>query len=42
MLPYNIVVRQHQNGGVKVAAVDPITSMQAVGNSALGDIAEEV
>jgi len=30
MLPCNVVVLEHTNGGVEVSAVDPIASMQAV------------
>jgi len=42
MLPCNVIVRDMKEGGVEVAAVDPIASMQAVDNPALGDIAHEV
>ena len=42
MLPCNVVVREDQDGGVQVAAVDPVASMQAVDNSALGGIAAKV
>lgn len=42
MLPCNVVVRQTETGAVEVAAVDPIASMQAVDNPALGHIAEQV
>jgi len=41
MLPCNVIVIQ-QDTGVEVAAIDPIVSMQAVKNSALGDVAREV
>ncbi len=41
MLPCNVILQQ-QKDGVEVAAVDPIASMQAVGNEALGDIAGTV
>lgn len=41
MLPCNVVVRA-VDGGSEVAAVDPVASMSAVENPALGDIAEEV
>lgn len=41
MLPCNVIVIQ-QEDGVEVAAIDPISSMQAVENSALGDVASEV
>lgn len=41
MLPCNVVVEE-SGGRVEVSAVDPIASMQAVGNDGLGDIAIEV
>jgi len=42
MLPCNVVVRRMENGQIEVAAVDPVASMQAVDNEALGEIAEEI
>jgi uncharacterized protein (DUF302 family) len=42
MLPCNVIVRETQDGEVEVAAVDPISSMQAVQNESLGKIAGEV
>lgn len=42
MLPCNVIVQQQKNGDVEVAAVDPMASMQAVENSELAGIAEEV
>jgi uncharacterized protein (DUF302 family) len=42
MLPCNVIVREMEKGGIEVAAIDPIASMQAVDNKALGDIAHEV
>ena len=42
MLPCNVIVRQEANGRVEVAAVDPVASMQAVDNPALGEIAGAV
>lgn len=41
-LPCNIVVEEHENGEVEVAAVDPIASMSSVGNEKLGVLAGEV
>ncbi|MCB0282050.1 MAG: DUF302 domain-containing protein [Calditrichae bacterium] len=41
MLPCNVIVIQ-QESGVEVAAVDPIASMSAVENPALGDVAVKV
>jgi uncharacterized protein (DUF302 family) len=42
MLPCNVIVQEHENGEVEVSAVDPIASMGAVQNEALGSIASEV
>ena len=42
MLPCNVIVRDAGEGRTEVAAVDPIASMQAVDNPALGEIATEV
>ncbi len=42
MLPCNVVVEEHENGDVEVSAVDPIASMGAVKNDAIGGIATEV
>lgn len=41
MLPCNVVV-QEVDGKVEVAVVDPVASMQAVGNESLAGIASEV
>lgn len=41
MLPCNVIV-QEVDGGVEVSAVDPVASMAAVQNSALGDVATDV
>lgn len=42
MLPCNVIVQDRGNGHIEVSAVDPMASMQAVENPALGDIAREV
>ena len=42
MLPCNVVVQQQDDGTVEVSAVDPIASMQAIENPALGEVATEV
>ncbi len=42
MLPCNVIVQETADGKVEVAAVDPMASMMAVQNEALGDIASEV
>lgn len=42
MLPCNVIVIEQAPGQVEVAAIDPIASMQAVGNPNLEKIAIEV
>jgi uncharacterized protein (DUF302 family) len=42
MLPCNVILQQKEDGKVEVSAVDPVASMQAVDNAALGAIAGEV
>jgi len=42
MLPCNVIVQETSDGRVEVAAVDPVASMMAVHNEALGRIATEV
>ena len=34
MLPCNVIVQQHDGGGVEISAVDPVASMQAIISSA--------
>ena len=41
-LPCNVIVTEHENGGVEVAAVDPIASMSPVQNDELGAVAQDV
>ncbi len=42
MLPCNVIVQELADGKVEVAAVDPMASMMAIENEALGGIASEV
>lgn len=42
MLPCNIVVQDMGGGRTEVAAIDPVASMQAIGNAALKNAAAEV
>ena len=42
MLPCNIIVQEHENNEVEVSAVDPVASMMAVKNEALGVVAMQV
>jgi uncharacterized protein (DUF302 family) len=42
MLPCNVVVQQGSEGTVEIAAIDPVSSMQAIENPALTAKAAEV
>lgn len=42
MLPCNVIVEEHEDGTVEVSAVNPLTSMQAVDNPDLKNIADTV
>jgi uncharacterized protein (DUF302 family) len=42
MLPCNVIVQEHENGEVEISAVDPVASMMAVNNDALGHVATQV
>jgi uncharacterized protein (DUF302 family) len=42
MLPCNVLVQETGEGRVEVSAIDPIASMQAIDNPALGRVAETV
>jgi uncharacterized protein (DUF302 family) len=42
MLPCNVIVQEHTEGKVEIAAVDPVASMQAIENPKLKNIAEQV
>jgi len=42
MLPCNVVVQETQEGKVEVAAIDPVTSMLAVDNPALMEVAVHI
>lgn len=42
MLPCNVIVQEQPEGGVEVAAIDPIASMQAIDNANLGEVAQQV
>ncbi|MDT9599010.1 DUF302 domain-containing protein [Sphingosinicella rhizophila] len=42
MLPCNLVVQEQAPGSVEIAAIDPVASMQAVENPALGAVAATV
>lgn len=42
MLPCNVIVQEIAAGMVEVAAIDPVASMQAVDNPALGGLATEI
>jgi uncharacterized protein (DUF302 family) len=42
MLPCNVIVQEGADGTIEVAAIEPKTSMQAVKNPALEQIAAEI
>lgn len=42
MLPCNVILRAETNGAIEVAAVDPVASMLAIDNPALGEVAAKV
>ncbi|MEW6585386.1 MAG: DUF302 domain-containing protein [Nitrospirota bacterium] len=42
MLPCNVIVQEHSEGSVEVAAIDPIASMMAIDNPKLADVAKQV
>ena len=42
MLPCNILVQEHDTGGVEVSAINPLESMGTVDNASLQSIAAEV
>jgi len=42
MLPCNVLVQETDDGQVEVSAIDPIASMQAIDNPALGEVAVNV
>ncbi|QCK16901.1 DUF302 domain-containing protein [Mangrovivirga cuniculi] len=42
LLPCNVIVEENDNGSIEVSAVDPVTSMGAVENDKLNNIAGEV
>lgn len=42
MLPCNVIVQEVSEGGVEVAAVDPVASMKAIENPELFNIAKQV
>lgn len=42
MLPCNVIVQEKEDGQIEIAAIDPVSSMQAIENANLGDIAREV
>jgi uncharacterized protein (DUF302 family) len=42
MLPCNVIVQEHAEGKIEVAAIDPVASMMAIENSKLRAVAEQV
>lgn len=42
MLPCNVIVRELEDGGIEVSAIDPVASMAAIDNDALHAVAGKV
>ncbi|MCU0946737.1 MAG: DUF302 domain-containing protein [Porphyrobacter sp.] len=42
MLPCNIIVQQMAGGDIEVAGIDPVASMEAIGNADLATVASDV
>ena len=42
MLPCNVIVQEQTPGHIEISAVDPVASMQAIKNPALGEVATQV
>jgi uncharacterized protein (DUF302 family) len=42
MLPCNVIVQEKDDGSVYVSTINPLVSMQSVGNPSLEDVAAEV
>jgi len=42
MLPCNVIVQQLDDNSIEIAAVNPVASMQAINNSELKGIADEI
>lgn len=42
MLPCNVIVQQLKDNSIEIAAVNPLASMQAIDNSELKGIADEI
>jgi uncharacterized protein (DUF302 family) len=42
MLPCNVIVRELEDGGIEVSAIDPVASMTAIDNDALHAVAGKV
>ncbi len=42
MLPCNVVVQELTDGGVEIAVIDPVASMQAVENPQLDEVANTI
>ena len=42
MLPCNVILQERDDGMVEISVVDPVASMQAIDNPALGEVARNV
>lgn len=42
LLPCSVVIQEHENGEIEVAAVHPLSSMMAVANNVVQEVATEI
>lgn len=42
MLPCNVIVQENKDGEIEIAAIDPLSSMQAIKNEALTEVAVQI
>lgn len=40
LMPCNVVVQQHEDGKVEIAAMNPVVALSSVNNPALGEVAQ--
>jgi uncharacterized protein (DUF302 family) len=42
LMPCNVIIQEKEDGSILVSAVNPMESMQSVGNTQLADVAAEI